>query len=104
MRQYLEGSPDPTLVSDSRVPKEVVVEGKPEKKKRAPRNSQTRDVGPRDFRAGDFIGNQIIPITSPRNTHSRNKKKAPLLVPELNKKQCNNFNYFYLLLYIERKR
>jgi hypothetical protein len=72
-------------VSDSHVPKEVVVAGgaeKREKKKRAPpgTHSRTMPADP-DFRSGDIIGNQIIPTTPPISKRTRSKKKAPVLLP-----------------------
>jgi hypothetical protein len=79
------GPPPASRVSDSHVPKEVVVAGgaeKREKKKRAPPGTHSRTMPAEpDFRAGDIIGNQIIPTTPPISKRTRSKKKAPVLLP-----------------------
>jgi hypothetical protein len=72
------GAPNPARVSDSYVPKEVVVEGKPEKKKRAPKGSQSSTKPPDpDFRSLDLTSTP--PVST--NTRSKSKKKPPVLVP-----------------------
>jgi hypothetical protein len=71
-------APNPARVSDSYVPKEVVVEGKPEKKKRAPKGSQSSTKPPDpDFRSLDLTSTP--PVST--NTRSKSKKKPPVLVP-----------------------
>ncbi len=57
------------------------MEGKPEKKKRAPKGSQSSTKPPDpDFRALNM--NTTPPTdTSPPNTRSKSKKKPPVLVP-----------------------
>lgn len=76
------GAPNLSRVSDSHVPKDVVVAGGKEKKKRAPpgTHSRTMPADP-DFRSGDITGNQIIPITPPISKRTRSTKKAPVLLP-----------------------
>ena len=76
------GAPIVSRVSDSHVPKDVVVAGGKEKKKRAPPGTHSRTNPPDpDFRAGDITGNQIIPITPPISKRTRSKKKPPVLLP-----------------------
>ena len=57
-------------VSNTIVPKDVAVGGGVEKKKRAPRGSQSMSIKDRELRAGDIIGNQIVP----KETSSKKKK------------------------------
>ena len=57
-------------VSTTLVPKDVAVGGGVEKKKRAPRGSQSMSIKDRELRAGDIIGNQIVP----KETSSKKKK------------------------------
>ena len=65
------GAPNSARVSDSHVPKDVVVAGGAEKKKRAPYGSQSRSIKDREARTLDVTG---TPPLSER-TRSKNKKK-----------------------------
>ena len=57
-------------VSTTLVPKDVAVGGGVEKKKRAPPGTHSKSIKDRELRAGDIIGNQIVP----KETSSKKKK------------------------------
>ena len=57
-------------VSTTLVPKDVAVGGGVEKKKRAPPGTHSKSIKDRELRAGDIIGNQIVP----KETSAKKKK------------------------------
>ena len=69
------GAPNSARVSDSHVPKDVVVAGGAEKKKRAPYGSQSKSIKDREARTLDLTG------TPPISERTRSKKKPPVLLP-----------------------
>ena len=69
------GAPNSARVSDSHVPKDVVVAGGAEKKKRAPYGSQSRSIKDREARTLDLTG------TPPLSERTRSKKKPPVFLP-----------------------
>ena len=69
------GAPNSARVSDSHVPKDVVVAGGAEKKKRAPYGSQSKSIKDREARTLDLTG------TPPLSERTRSKKKPPVLLP-----------------------